>query len=57
MRAIEAVPNSWSRAGLLPSRSRPNEAIRLGLSPPIRDSGDLAGAEPITLIGPQEVSI
>ena len=28
------------------------EAIRLGLNPPIRDSGDLAGAEPITLIGP-----
>lgn len=28
------------------------EAIRLGLTPPIRDSGDLAGAEPITLVGP-----
>lgn len=28
------------------------EAIRLGLNPPIRDSGDLAGAEAITLIGP-----
>lgn len=28
------------------------EAIRLGLKPPIRDSGDLAGAEAITLIGP-----
>lgn len=28
------------------------EAIRLGIEPPIRDSGDLAGAEAITLIGP-----
>ncbi|MCG9127079.1 phosphate propanoyltransferase [Candidatus Poribacteria bacterium] len=28
------------------------EAIRLGLDPPIRDSGDLDGAEAITLIGP-----
>ncbi len=28
------------------------EAIRLGLTPPIRDSGDLAGAEAITLVGP-----
>lgn len=28
------------------------EAIRLGLNPPIRDSGDLAGADPITLVGP-----
>lgn len=28
------------------------EAIRLGLNPPIRDSGDLTGAEAITLIGP-----
>jgi putative phosphotransacetylase len=28
------------------------DAIRLGLDPPIRDSGDLAGSEPITLIGP-----
>ena len=28
------------------------EAIRLGLNPPIRDSGDLAGAEPITIVGP-----
>jgi putative phosphotransacetylase len=28
------------------------DAIRLGLDPPIRDSGDIAGSEPITLIGP-----
>ncbi|MYB65622.1 phosphate propanoyltransferase [Candidatus Poribacteria bacterium] len=29
------------------------EAIRLGLNPPIRDSGDLKGAEAITLVGPE----
>ena len=29
------------------------DAIRLGLNPPIRDSGDLAGSEAIVLIGPQ----
>ncbi len=28
------------------------EAIRLGIDPPIRDSGDLDGAEAITLVGP-----
>jgi len=29
------------------------DAIRLGLDPPIRDSGDIAGSEPIVLIGPE----
>lgn len=28
------------------------DAYRLGISPPIRDSGDLAGSSPITMIGP-----
>ena len=28
------------------------DAVRLGLDPPIRDSGDLMGASPVTLIGP-----
>lgn len=28
------------------------DAFKLGLNPPVRDSGDLAGSEPITLIGP-----
>ena len=28
------------------------DAVRLGLDPPIRDSGDLVGASPVTLIGP-----
>ena len=29
------------------------DAIRLGLNPPIRDSGDLIGSESIVLVGPQ----
>ena len=29
------------------------DAIKLGLNPPIRDSGDLKGSSPITLIGPK----
>lgn len=28
------------------------DAIRLGIDPPVRDSGDLDGASPVTLIGP-----
>ena len=28
------------------------DAIRLGIDPPLRDSGDLVGASPVTLIGP-----
>ncbi len=28
------------------------DAVRLGIEPPIRRSGDLAGSEPITLVGP-----
>lgn len=29
------------------------DSFKLGLNPPVRDSGDLAGSEPITLKGPQ----
>lgn len=29
------------------------DSFQLGLNPPVRDSGDLAGSEPITLKGPQ----
>ena len=29
-----------------------SDAYRLGLNPPIRDSGDLEGSSPITIIGP-----
>jgi len=28
------------------------DAVRLGVDPPVRASGDLAGSEPITLVGP-----
>lgn len=28
------------------------DAIKLGINPPVRDSGDLKGSEPITIIGP-----
>jgi len=28
------------------------DAYKLGLNPPVRDSGDLKGSEPITIIGP-----
>ena len=29
------------------------DAYRLGLNPPVRDSGDLVGSSPITIIGPK----
>lgn len=28
------------------------DAVKLGLNPPVRDSGDIKGSEPITLVGP-----
>jgi putative phosphotransacetylase len=28
------------------------DAMRLGINPPIRDSGDLRGAAPVTIVGP-----
>ena len=31
------------------------DAINLGLNPPIRDSGDLKGSSPITIIGPNGI--
>ena len=30
-----------------------SDAIKLGLNPPVRDSGDLIGSSPITIIGPK----
>ena len=52
MRAIEGVRilgpvRNYSQVELART-----DAIRLGLHPPIRDSGDIEGSEPITLIGP-----
>ena len=52
MRAIESVRILGPVRDYSQVEVAQTEAIRLGLSPPIRDSGDLAGAEPITLIGP-----
>jgi putative phosphotransacetylase len=53
LRAIEGIRilgpvRDYSQVELAPT-----DAIRLGLDPPIRDSGDIAGSEPITLIGPK----
>lgn len=53
MRAIEAVRILGPVRDYSQVEVAQTEAIRLGLNPPIRDSGDLAGAEPITLIGPE----
>ena len=52
MRAIEAVRILGPVRDYSQVEVAQTEAIRLGLNPPIRDSGDLDGAEPITLIGP-----
>ena len=52
MRAIEAVRILGPVRDYSQVEVAQTEAIRRGLNPPIRDSGDLAGAEPITLIGP-----
>lgn len=52
MRAIEAVRILGPVRDYSQVEIAQTEAIRLGLNPPIRDSGTLAGAEPITLVGP-----
>ena len=52
MRAIEGVRILGPVRDYSQVEVAQTEAIRLGLNPPIRDSGDLAGAEPITFIGP-----
>ena len=52
MRAIEAVRILGPVRDYSQVEIAQTEAIRLGLNPPIRDSGALAGAEPITLVGP-----
>lgn len=31
------------------------DAFRLGLNPPVRDSGDLAGSEKVTIVGPNGI--
>lgn len=52
MRAIEAVRILGPVRDYSQVEVAQTEAIRLGLKPPIRDSGDIAGSEAITLVGP-----
>ena len=52
MRAIEAVRILGPVRDYSQVEVAQTEAIRLGLNPPIRDSGDIAGCEAITLVGP-----
>ena len=52
MRAIEAVRILGPVRDYSQVEVAQTEAIRLGLNPPIRDSGDLVGAAPITFVGP-----
>lgn len=52
MRAIEAVRILGPVRDYSQVEVAQTEAIRLGLNPPIRDSGDIAGSEAITLTGP-----
>ena len=52
MRAIEAVRILGPVRDYSQVEVAQTEAIRLGLNPPIRDSGDLIGADPITVVGP-----
>lgn len=52
MRAIEGVRLAGPVRGYTQVEISRTDAIRLGLDPPVRRSGDLAGSEPITLVGP-----
>lgn len=52
MRAIERVRLVGPVRGYTQVELSRTDAVRLGLDPPTRRSGDLAGSEPITLVGP-----
>ena len=52
MRSIEGVRILGPARDYTQVELARTDAIRLGLGPPIRDSGDLTGSEPISLIGP-----
>ena len=43
-RSLSQVEVSWT------------DAMKLGLKPPLRISGDIQGSSPVTLIGPKGVS-
>jgi len=52
MRSIEGVRILGPARNYSQVELARTDAIRLGLNPPIRDSGDLADSEPISLTGP-----
>jgi putative phosphotransacetylase len=53
LRAIERVRILGPTRGYNQVELARTDAIFLGLEPPVRDSGDLDGAQPITFIGPK----
>jgi putative phosphotransacetylase len=53
LRAIERVRILGPTRGYNQVELARTDAIYLGVQPPVRDSGDLAGAEPVTFIGPK----
>ena len=53
LRAIERVRILGPCRGYNQVELARTDAIFLGLSPPMRDSGDLLGASPVTFIGPE----
>ena len=52
MRAIERVRVLGPVRTYTQVEISATDAVRLGIEPPIRRSGDLAGSEPMTLVGP-----
>ncbi len=52
MRAIEGVRILGPTRNYTQVELSRTDAIRLGIDPPVRRSGDLAGSEPLTLVGP-----
>jgi putative phosphotransacetylase len=52
MRAIEGVRILGPIRNYTQVETSRTDALRLGLDPPVRRSGDLLGSEPITLVGP-----
>jgi putative phosphotransacetylase len=53
MRAIEGVRILGPVRSYTQLELAGTDAVRLGIDPPVRRSGDLAGSEPVTLVGPK----
>ncbi len=53
MRAIECVRVLGPLRSYTQVELSGTDAVRLGLDPPVRKSGDLVGSEPVTLVGPE----